>query len=315
MTANNTALKPRALTGRTLQRVALVGLLGLSLAGFEATARASYIVNGTFDTGNTGFGTAGGGITTGSDYTGGGTLGSWTVSDVNGSSGLAFMYVSGNQGSTTTAGDGIGQTGRFGGFSVYDPGNIAGATPTGGAIPNTSPGGGNFIVADGAVGYQIAMYQTLTDLTAGTKYNVSFWYAAGQQYNFSGTTTEGWQVSLLSAAQMTVASGTGIQDTPTQANVPGTSSPGLANGSFQAWAEDTMQFTATSSSQVLTFLSLGTPSGQPPVDFLSDVVLTASPEPASLAMFGIGMAGLFSVVGFRRSRSGRNRAVHSRIGA
>jgi hypothetical protein len=225
------------------------------------------------------------------------------------------MYVAGNQGNTTTSGEGISLTGRFSGFSVYDPGNVAGATPTGGAIPNTSPGEGNFIVADGAVGYQIAMYQTLTDLTAGAKYNVSFWYAAGQQYNFSGTTTEGWQVSLLSAAQMTVASGTGIYDTPTQANIPGTSRPGLANTSFQAWAEDTMQFTATSSSQVLTFLLLGTPSGQPPVDFLSDVVLTASPDPASLAMFGIGMAGLFSVVGFRRGRAGRNRAVHSRIGA
>jgi hypothetical protein len=304
MTAKITGIRPRALTRRTFQNAALVGFLGLTFAGFEAPARANYIVNGTFaTTATTGtFGAAGGGINTGSDYSAGGSMNNWTVSDVSGSTGLALLYVAGNQGSTTAAGTGVNLTGRFGNFSVYDPGNIAGATPHGGAIPNTSPGGGNFIVADGAVGYQIALYQTLTNLTVGTKYDLSFWYAAGQQSGFTGVTTEGWQVSLLSTAQMTVATGSGIQDTPTQANVAGTSSPGLANGSFQSWAQDTMEFTATGSTQVLTFLSMGTPGGQPPVDFLSDVVLIAAPEPASMALFGVGMAGLFLVPGFRKRR-------------
>jgi hypothetical protein len=307
MTAKITGVRPSAITRRTLQNAALVGFLGLTLAGFEAPARADYMVNGTFTSTSGTFGAAGGGITTGSDYSAGGSISNWTVSDVNGSSGLALLYVAGNQGSTTTAGVGVNLTGRFGGFSVYDPGNVAGATPSGGAIPNTSPGGGNFVAADGASGYNIALYQTLTNLTAGTRYDVSFWYAAGQQSGFTGVTTEGWQVSLLSTAQMTVATGIGIQDTPTQAIVPGTGSPGLANGSFQSWAKDTIEFTATNSTQVLTFLSMGTPSGQPPVDFLSDVVMTAAPEPASMAMFGIGIAGLFSGLGLRKRRLAKNR--------
>jgi hypothetical protein len=52
---------------------------------------------------------------------------------------------------------------------------------------------------------------------------------------------------------------------------------------------------------------MGTPSGQPPVDFLSDVVMTAAPEPASMAMFGIGIAGLFSGLGLRKRRLAKNR--------
>jgi len=41
----------------------------------------------------------------------------------------------------------------------------------------------------------------------------------------------------------------------------------------------------------LTFLSLGTPSGQPPAVLLSDVVMNATvPEPASVTFFAVGMA-------------------------
>jgi hypothetical protein len=133
---------------------------------------------------------------------------------------------------------------------------------------------------------------------------VSFWYAAGQQYNFTGLTTEGWQVSLENAAQTTraAANGTTIQDTPAQAG------GGLAQGAFQAWAQETFNFTAASSTQVLTFLSLGTPSGQPPVVLLSDVTMTGgsqspAPEPASMAISGIGMASLAALLWFRKNRA------------
>jgi hypothetical protein len=288
-----------------LEAIALAGLLTSTLAGFAQPARATTLFNGNFTSTAGTLGTAGGGLNTlqsngvSGDYTTGGSLNSWTIQDVGSSSGLAFVYYAGNQGSTTTNGDGVNLNGRFGNFSVYDPGNIAGATPSGGAIPNASPGGGNSIAADGASGYQVAIYQTLTSLNPGSIYAVTFWYAAAQQYSFSGTTTEGWQVSLENAAQVTqvAANGTTIQDTPAQ---PGA---GLAQGSFQAWAQQTFNFTATSSTEVLTFLSLGTPSGQPPVDFLSDVQLspTATPEPAALGMFGLGLVSL-AALRMRRNR-------------
>lgn len=266
-----------------------------------AHASTSFAYTGTF-------GTAGGGLNTvtslgAADYTGGGSLSNWTVSDVGSSSGLAFLYFPGNQGSTTTNGDGVALNGRFGGFSVYDPGNIAGATPSGGSIPNASPGGGNTVAADGAVGYQVSIYTALTSLTAGQTYAVSFWWAAGQQYSFTGLTTEGWQVSLENSSQLTqvAANGTTIQDT-TQ---PG---GGLAQGAFQGWVQDTFDFTASGTSQVLSFLSLGTPSGQPPVVFLSDVQVSAVPEPGSMGMLAGGTIFLIASVGIRRKRA-RARAV------
>ena len=288
---------------RTLRAANILTLISISLASLGTTARASnLVVNGNFTSTSGTLGAAGGGLNTQGDYTSGASLNSWSISDVSGSSGLALLYVAGNQGNSTTSGDGITLTGRFGNFSLYDPGNVAGS---GGAIPNTSPGGGNFVAADGASGYNVAIYQTINGLIAGNAYAVSFWYAAGQQYSFTGNTTEGWQVSLTTAAQLTqvVANGTSILDTPTQAYVAGTGTPGLANGGFQAWAQQTFYFTSSSSSQVLTFLSMGTPSGQPPVDLLSNVVVTATaPEPSSMAIAGIGMASLIGLLRLRKTR-------------
>jgi len=56
------------------------------------------------------------------------------------------------------------------------------------------------------------------------------------------------------------------------------------------WLQQTVLFTATSTSQVLTFLSAGTPSGLPPMVALDGVSLVAAPEPASMAMMGSGLA-------------------------
>jgi hypothetical protein len=286
-------------------------LLLITSAGILPTADAS-LLNGNFTATTGTFGAAGGGLNTPS-YTGGGSLTNWTILDVSGSSGFALLYFAGNQGSTTQAGSGVNLNGRFNNFAVFDPGNSGGS---GGAIPNTSPGGGNFVAADGASGYNVAIYQTLTSLSAGSVYGVSFWYAAAQQYGFSGNTTEGWQVSLTNSAQTTqaAANGTTIQDTATQANIAGTSTPGLASGGFQSWAQQTFYFTAAGSTQVLTFLSMGTPNGQPPMDFLSGVVVTAAPEPASLGMIGLGLVSLGGLVGFNRNRA-RKAALSSKTAA
>jgi len=228
MTCGATDNTHRARPSRgTREKVALLGFLAVASAGFVAPVRASNVItNGTFTSTTGTFAAAGGGIVTDSGWTTGGSLTGWTVSDVSGSSGLAFLYTNGNQGNATTSGEGIVLAGGFGNFSLYEPGNVAGS---GGAIPNTSPGGGNFIVADGASGYNVAIYQSLTGLTMNEVYAESFWYAAGQQYSFPGTTTEGWQVSLESGAQTTqvAANGTTIQDTPAQAG------GGLASAAFR----------------------------------------------------------------------------------
>ena len=76
-------------------------------------------------------------------------------------------------------------------------------------------------------------------------------------------------------------------------NNPGTS--------FSGWNYASTSFTAKATSEILGFLSNGTPSGQPPVALLDGVNLTAAvPEPASWAM----MIGGFGMIGaaLRRSR-------------
>jgi hypothetical protein len=75
-------------------------------------------------------------------------------------------------------------------------------------------------------------------------------------------------------------------------------------GGFTPWNEQTMTFTATSASELLSFLALGGPSGVPPVALLADVSLNPNsvPEPASVVLLG-GAVGFFAICMRRRRRS------------
>ena len=61
----------------------------------------------------------------------------------------------------------------------------------------------------------------------------------------------------------------------------------------------TINYTATAAHEALTFLSIGTPTGYPPIATLDGVSLTQVPEPASLAVLGAGI-GLLGLVMMRR---------------
>ncbi len=149
---------------------------------------------------------------------------------------------------------------------------------------------GNVIVADGGSGYQSSFSQTVTGLTIGKTYTLTFEQAAGQQAGFgcqggsypaSACTTEQWQVTWAQT------NGTNSQ---TQTSALMTN----PLGGFQDWNAVTMYFTATNASEVLTFLSDGQPGGTyPPVALLADVSLqTGAPEPATLAIMGVGLLAL-----------------------
>jgi hypothetical protein len=63
----------------------------------------------------------------------------------------------------------------------------------------------------------------------------------------------------------------------------------------------TFTFTATSSSEVLSFFAQGTPNGDPPTALLDGVSLAYIPEPDSWALIIVGVAGLGAAARSRRA--------------
>ena len=194
----------------------------------------------------------------------------WTLADTatNGS----YFFELNCPACDTLAGGVIGTDGQYGDFALWGPG-----TGVSNGLAN-SPDGGNFIGSDPL--YQnTAIEQNIGGLVANAKYAVSFYWAAAQQYNHTGSTNSlGWLVSLGS---QTLA----------------TTTVNLASQGFSGWMQTTLVFTATSANEVLSFLSTGTGAAAlPPFVLLDGVSLTAAaPEPVSwvLILGGVGLvAGL-----------------------
>ena len=159
-------------------------------------------------------------------------------------------------------------TSQYGNLQLWGPGNGAANGLT------ASPTGGNFVAADGA--YEVApIQQILTGLVVGHDYIVDFDWAAAQQHGYDGATTEKWDVSL------------GGQTLST--NVFANPSHG-----FSGWMHESFRFTYDGANNVLSFLAVGTPNGEPPFSLLDGVSMTAAvPEPATwgLMLVGFGFVG------------------------
>jgi hypothetical protein len=184
---------------------------------------------------------------------GGRTLDGWTTNGYN------FLFGPGTADTT-------GANGQYGNLQLWGPGN--------GAINGLvdSPDGGNYIGADGA--FQVgAIEQTINGLTVGAQYTVGFWWAGAQQSGFNGDTTEQWLVSLGNDQMATNI----VND---------------VNHGFTGWTHSFMTFTADNSSEVLSFLAAGTPTGEPPFSLLDGVTMNEVPEPASMALLGSGLVAL-----------------------
>jgi hypothetical protein len=155
----------------------------------------------------------------------------------------------------------------------------------------------------------------LTGLSVGTTYAVSFDWAGAQMASRQGATTDMLAVSL-SAGQMTnlnynygsaIDPANGGMGCGWNGSWQVTCALSNASMGFTGWKSDTMTFTATSSSEWLNFLSVGTPSSLPPMALLTNVSLVQAPEPGALALLGGGLIALgFALI--QRRRAARDRA-------
>ncbi|HEX7325973.1 MAG TPA: DUF642 domain-containing protein [Rhodanobacteraceae bacterium] len=149
-------------------------------------------------------------------------------------------------------------------------------------------GSGSFVALDGdqTSGVQSSISQTLTGLTVGQTYAVTFDWGLAQMQSRNGATTNSLKVSF----------GDLTQTTPVMDD---------ASHSFNGWFSQTFNFKADSTSALLSFLAVGTPSSLPPMALLSNVSIAAVPEPPVLAMFGGGLLGLGLLTVFARRRQQR----------
>lgn len=232
----------------------IVALAAAVFAGTSANA-ANLVTNGGFETStytsNTQFGAGFGGQ---------GVTG-WTGA---GGNHLQFYYFGGTQATTNAVN-------QFGDPKGYFRPNFATLSPH---------DGGNFVALDGDGDYSGTISQTITGLTAGKHYTLTFDWAASQLINRSGPTTESILVTFGTSSQST-----GVVSVPSEG--------------FEGWFSQTMEFTASGSTQLLSFLSVGTPKGLPPIAALDAVSLTgAVPEASTWAMMLVG----FGLVGFAARR-------------
>jgi len=181
---------------------------------------------------------------------------------------------------------------------------------------------GNYVEADGNPHFESGFQRQLTGLTIGTSYQLSFFQAASQEVGFGGATTNQWFVSLgtsglFSALDTDLTHNNqdcGIHCVvakldPTASIAHSPLMGPIPTGDTVGWEFVSVTLTADATNDLLSFLAWGdngNTTNLPPIAFLSGVNAPASllvSEPASLALYGVGLLGLAGGVVRRRRKA------------
>jgi hypothetical protein len=182
---------------------------------------------------------------------------------------------------------------------------------------------GNYVEADGNPDFESGFNYTVTGLTVGQTYTLSFYQGASQQTGFHGDTTNQWIVALtdVAAGGLQICGNCGPIDpiygqtstyfsTDPNASIEASQLMHVPDGGGVGWQFVSVDLTAHESTELLSFLAWGDNGSTvnlPPMAFLSGVDSPNGlvPEPSTWAMMILGFVGL----GFVGRRQLKKRAV------
>ncbi len=266
----------------TILRSALIGVAATAISTLGNAAQAVTLTNGNF--------TPVAGRTVSSFFSDGGVAG-WTVGADGNSGKLAFVAPLGGPAPTD--------------LNTLARSRSAGIWVLRGNTPIPSPDGSAqwFVAVDGDPDFSTPISQTVTGLTFGQKYDVTFYQAAGQQIGLTGGTTERWAVNLgstlLSTSNYTTTGQLSALMSPIQPFGPGLDTfdargkqlTGGTATNVSPWQKQTLTFTADAASTTLSFLAVGTPSGMPPFSLLAGLTVTPTSVPEPFTIIGTIVGG------------------------